>query len=180
MLVIYTADVKRGTTNPVMDVGSNKFEITEAFLSELDHDKIWTKISDKVKSGNSLDACEMMESIIYPLTYSEMDKKQVAIKDVIELVSMIQNINCKRFILKCLLVFTEKVIREEDVRRIKEVLMLTRVEKMIYDEAEENVSIRIAKNFLASGSDVEYVAENTGLTKEVVMKLYHDITGEKE
>jgi hypothetical protein len=33
---------------------------------------------------------------------------------------------------------------------------------------------------MASGSDVEYVAENTGLTKEVVMKLYHDITGEKE
>ena len=36
MLVIYTADVERGTTNPYVKAGCFGFKVTEAFLSDLD------------------------------------------------------------------------------------------------------------------------------------------------
>lgn len=180
MLVIYTADVKRGSTNPVMDVGSNRLEITEAFLSEMDHDEIWQRILKKVDKSGVIDSEEIMELIVYPLTFEKVEDKRIAIGRVIDLVGKIQEDNCKRFILKCLLVFTEKVILDEDVKRIKEVLMLTRVEKLIYDEARDDTQKRIAENFLRSGSDVDYVAENTGLDKDIVISIYNGITSEKK
>ena len=74
----------------------------------------------------------------------------------------------------------EEVILDEDVKRIKEVLMLTRVEKLIYDEALDDAQKMIAENFLRSGSDVDYVAENTGLNKDIVISIYNSITSEKK
>ena len=176
MLVIYTADVKRGSTNPVMDIGSNKFEITEAFLSELDHDEIWSRVTRKVYENKDFTSQEMMELIVYPLSFEKREDKEKAIKDVIDLVSSLHDNETKRFILKCILVFTEKVISDEEVNRIKEVLMLTRVEKLIYDEA----AIKIAKNLLKSGYEIDSIAENTGLSKDKVIELYNSIVNEKE
>ena len=176
MLVIYTADVKRGSTNPVMDIGSNKFEITEAFLSELDHDEIWSRVTRKVYENKDFTSQEMMELIVYPLSFEKREDKEKAIKDVIDFVSSLHDNETKRFILKCILVFTEKVISDEEVNRIKEVLMLTRVEKLIYDEA----AIKIAKNLLKSGYEIDSIAENTGLSKDKVIELYNSIVNEKE
>ena len=78
------------------------------------------------------------------------------------------------------MVFSDKVIREDDARHIKEVLMMTKVEKLIYDEALDDAQKMIAENFLRSGSDVDYVAENTGLNKDIVISIYNSITSEKK
>ncbi len=167
MLVIYTADVKRGSTNPMLDVGCNKFEITEAFLSEISSSEVWNTISGHMASGAGIDSKEAMELIIYPLTFSEMEDKQRAVGDVISLIDKLQNEELKRFVLKYLLVFTDKIIKDEDANRIKEELMLTKVEKLIYQEERE----RIAKNLLKDGYDLEMVIKNTGLSADAVSKL---------
>lgn len=39
MIVIYTADIVPGQTNPSMDVGCLQFSLEEAFLSKLDYKK---------------------------------------------------------------------------------------------------------------------------------------------
>ena len=167
MLVIYTADVKRGSTNPMLDVGCNKFEITEAFLSEISSSEVWNTISRHMASGAGIDSKEAMELIIYPLTFSDMEDKQRAVGDVISLIDKLQNEELKRFVLKYLLVFTDKIIKDEDANRIKEELMLTKVEKLIYQEERE----RIAKNLLKDGYDLEMVIKNTGLSADAVSKL---------
>jgi hypothetical protein len=102
MLVIYTADVKRGSTNPILDVGCNKFEITEAFLSEIDSETVWQRVSGTISSGKLLDSTEVMELIIYPLSFPRMEDKQQAVGDVISLVSKLEDERTKRFVLKCL------------------------------------------------------------------------------
>ena len=167
MLVIYTADVKRGSTNPMLDVGCNKFEITEAFLSEISSSEVWNTISRHMASGAGIDSKEAMELIIYPLTFSAMEDKQRVVGDVISLIDKLQNEELKRFVLKYLLVFTDKIIKDEDANRIKEELMLTKVEKLIYQEERE----RIAKNLLKDGYDLEMVIKNTGLSADAVSKL---------
>ena len=100
--------------------------------------------------------------------------------DVITLTKQIAESNRKSFIFKCLLTFTDKVIRDEDAEAIKEALMMTKVEKLIYQDAEADVTKRIAKNLLGSGSNIDYVVENTGLKKETVVELYNSIMAEKQ
>ncbi len=180
MIVIYTADVERGTTNPELDMDSVKFKVTEAFLSEFDNEEAWKNISSKISVGEDISAEETMQLIIYPLAFKERKSKQNAIRQVIELAKGIKDDKKMIFVLKCLMVFSDKVIREDDARHIKEVLMMTKVEKLIYDEAEENVATRIAKNLLKTGSEVDYVSENTGLSKDIVIQLVADIAKEKE
>ena len=180
MIVIYTADVERGTTNPELDMGSLKFKVTEAFLSEFNHEKVWRNISNKIVTGEDIDSEEIMGLIIYPLAFKEREEKQVAIRQVIELAKGLKDDKIKIFILKCLMVFSDKVIREEDARHIKEVIMMTKVERLIYEDAENDVATRIAKNLLKTGSEVDYVSENTGLSKDIVIQLVADIAKEKE
>ena len=180
MLVIYTADVKKGSTDPAMNLGSIRLVITEAFLSELDHEEIWDRISSKVFNKKELASEEVMELIVYPLTFLSKKDKQDAIADVITLTKQIAESNRKSFIFKCLLTFTDKVIRDEDAEAIKEALMMTKVEKLIYQDAEADVTKRIAKNLLGSGSNIDYVVENTGLKKETVVELYNSIMAEKQ
>ncbi len=180
MLVIYTADVKKGSTDPAMNLGSVRLVITEAFLSELDNEEIWDRISSKVFNKQELASEEVMELIVYPLTFQSKKDKQDAIADVITLTKQIAESNRKSFIFKCLLTFTDKVIRDEDAEAIKEALMMTKVEKLIYQDAEADVTKRIAKNLLGSGSNIDYVVENTGLKKETVVELYNNIMAEKQ
>ena len=95
---------------------------------------------------------------------------------MIGLVGMIKEDDVKRFVLKCLLVFADKIILDEDVKRIEEALMVTKVEKLMY----EKEVVRIAKNLLEDGFDVERVVKNTGLPKETITELYKNIAKEKQ
>ncbi len=72
--------------------------------------------------------------------------------------------------------FTDKIIRYEDAERIKEALMMTKVEQLFYEEA----AIKIAKNLLRSGIDVNVIAHDTNLPLDKVLELRDDITTEKE
>ena len=179
MIVIYTADVERGSTSAKVNTGSLTFTLTEAFLSELDKDSVWKNVSDKANSNIDISSEEMMQLIIYPLAFKSRDDKQDAIRRVIELVKQLQDERKKIFILKCLMVFSDKIIREEDARQIKEVLMMTKVERLIYEDAEAEVSNRIARNLVRDGNSVESVAKNTGLSKEIVIRLAEEIAKEK-
>jgi hypothetical protein len=176
MIVIYTADVERGSTSARVDTESLTFTLTEAFLSELDKDLIWKNASDKANSNMDISSEEMMQLIIYPLAFKSREDKQDAIKKVIELVKELQDERKKIFILKCLMVFSDKIIREEDARQIKEVLMMTKVERLIYEDAAKD----IARNLVKDGNSVESVAKNTGLSKEIVIQLAEEIAKEKE
>ena len=117
-----------------------------------------------------------MELIIYPLAFETREDKQRAIGNVIGLVAMIREDDIKRFVLKCLLVFTDKIILDEDAKRIEEVLMVTKVEKIMY----EKEAVRIAKNLLEDGDAVERVVKNTGLPIETITELYNNIVKEKQ
>ncbi len=78
--------------------------------------------------------------------------------------------------MKCLLIFTDKIILDEDARRIEGALMVTKVEKIMY----EKEAIRIAKNCLEDGDAVEKVAKNTGLPIETITELFKSIEKEKQ
>lgn len=74
MIVIYTADVERGSTSTRVDIESLTFTLTEAFLSELDKDLVWKNVSYKTNSNIDISSEEMMQLIIYPLAFKSREE----------------------------------------------------------------------------------------------------------
>ncbi|MBO5597854.1 MAG: hypothetical protein J5943_04560 [Oribacterium sp.] len=186
LVIIYTADVKRGTTDPVLDTGGVRMEIEEAFLTELDAGDIWKGLKRKIESGESLSDEDMMRMIIYPLTFRGRRAKQEAVARAIGLAKKIENENRMYFVLKMMLVFSDKFITNEDTEKIKEVLTMTKLDRLYAEEKRqavdtavskavadttESITTRIAKNFLKSGDSVEKVSANTGLPISQVLQL---------
>jgi predicted transposase YdaD len=114
-----------------------------------------------------------MELIIYPLSFAKMEDKQQAVGEVISLVSKLEDEKTKRFILKFLLVFADKIIKDEDSKRIKEVFMIrySEIETKIIQGAKIDGAKEIAKNMLEDGDSIEKVARITGLSKETVTEI---------
>ena len=186
LIIIYTADVRAGETNPTLDIGSVKLSVQEAFLTEIDTESLWSEVSEKIKGGVRLTDADMMKLIIYPLTVRGKEGKQSATGRAIDLARDISDRAQMVFVLKMLLAFTDKFISEKDANRIKEELTMTKVERLYAEEKEaavraavdrntaevtDTVSKRIAINFLMSGESVENVSKCTDLATDVVENL---------
>ena len=100
----------------------------------------------------------------------------------IGLVKKIADENRMYFVLKMILVFSDKFITNEDTKKIKEVLTMTKLDRLYAEEKRqaidkavadttESITTRIAKNFLKSGDSVEKVSANTGLPISQVLQL---------
>ena len=182
LVIIYTADVKRGTTDPVLDTGGVRMEIEEAFLTELDAGDIWKGLKGKIESGEELSDEDMMRMIIYPLTFRGRRAKQEAVARAIGIAKKIENENRMYFVLKMIWVFADKYITEGDSNRIREVLTMTKVDRILEEEKRqaidkavadntESITTQIARKLLKKGNSVEDVADTTELPVSQVLQL---------
>ena len=178
LIIIYTADVKPGTTDPYLDMDSVKLELTEAFLSGLDSKEIYENIKSKLDIGIPLSDEDLMRLIIYPLTFEGVDEKRNAINVAIELTKRINYEKVAVFVYKCLLAFTDKVIDKETAQRIRREIGMTKVEQIIeqekIDAVNEAVKIeraradhaaeQIAINLYKAGDSIEKISECVGIS----------------
>ena len=192
VIIIYTADVERRQTKPVLDIGGMRMNLTEAFLIDLDSAKIYEDIQEKLDLRGVLSDEELMQLIIYPLTFKGAQAKQDAIEQVVEMLDRIEDDDTRRFVAKYLLTFTDKVINRENADKLRRILMLTKVEQIIENEKIEAVNRavdntrkearkemeRVVEKFLRKGSDVSMVSECTGFSIEDVQKIQESILQE--
>ena len=186
LIIIYTADVEKGKTKPLLDLDGVKLTITEAFLSEFDSDKIWNDINEKIIKRISLSDEDLMHMIIYPLTFRGKKAKQDAVGKVIDLAKNIPDREKMVFALKMVWTFSDKFISDEDAARLKEELNMTKVDRLYAEEKRKAVekavnetrketadetSKKIAQNMLKDGDSVKKVSKNTGLSMSIVKKL---------
>ena len=137
MIVIYTGDIKKGTTNPSLDAGCLQFTVEEVFLSELDADSIEENISRRIQAGEPLSEEEQMQFVILPLVHAGKAVKQQCIRRCFELAKRIESSHMQIFLLSGLLVFTDKVIAKEDSERIKRWINMTQVGRLYEEEKQE-------------------------------------------
>ena len=107
MIIIYTADVKRGQTDPILDMGGVRLELTEAFLVETDSGRIYSDIKDKLDKKMPLADEDLMRAVIYPLTFEGKEAKRKAISKLIELLGCFEDEGQRRFVAKYVLTFTD-------------------------------------------------------------------------
>ena len=172
LIIIYTADVERGTTISKVDMGCTGLELTEAFLSDIDSEEVRNRLSCKLENGISLDDEDLMKLVIYPLTFKGKRAKQKAISDAIDMAEMIQERDVERFVLSIMLTFADKVISRKDsdriVRRIK---MRSKVLQYFEDEKNEAVESaveKMAEGLLREEIPIDKIIRVTGLTKKQI------------
>ena len=189
IIVIYTADVERGKTNPVLDLGDVKVRITEAFLSDFDPQKLEKEISSEISTGNVISDEIIMKLIIYPLTYKDNKDKKKAVSRAIDMAEMITDTSKQVFALTGIYTFTDKIIRDEDAARIRRKIKMTKVEQIYTNEriaavkeAEKRTEKKVKEEarkdkeesaiaFLKEGNSVETVAKCLKLPKKRVEAL---------
>ncbi|MCB7304414.1 hypothetical protein NE683_11305 [Bariatricus massiliensis] len=145
MIVIYTADIEPARTRPFMDVGCLKFQLQEAFLTELDSEGIRDRLWERVKHREKLTEEEQMQFIILPLTYKGQEKKQACIRECFEMAKEVQDIPVQTFMLSGMLVFADKVIADRDSKEIRRWLEMTKVGRLIEEEKLEYAREQVEK-----------------------------------
>lgn len=134
IIIIYTADVKRGKTEPVFQAGAIQLITEEAFLIEIDGEKEYQRLLKKVENGQILDEEDMMKIIILPLAFQGIEKQREIAKKVVDLIKQIKEMQMQRFLFAGVLSFTDKVIDEEVAQEIRRRLDMTKVGRIIYEE----------------------------------------------
>lgn len=184
MIVIYTADIKPGRTNPGLDIGCLQFCMEEAFLCGLDSEEMEGRIREKLDCGKPLTAEEQMQFIILPLTWEGKEQKQACIRRCFEMTKKVSDERVQLFLLSGLLVFADKVIDQDDSRRMKEWIKMTKVAKLFEEEkiaygeqlAKEKEQ-EMAEKMLQNGIPADIVLRIvTVLTKEEVARLQKNRT----
>ena len=194
VIVIYTADVKRGTTDPVMNMGALNLRIDEAFLSDLDSAEIRDRVTAKLDRGEALNDMDLMQLIIYPLTYDGKEAKQKAVGEAIDLAERIKDESKSRFMLAAINVFADKVITKDDRGRIRRLIEMTKLGREYWEDAfnsgkgegreegreEERIQNQqklksIIRNLLMIDVSPEKVSECTGVPIEEVREIAEDL-----
>lgn len=190
MIVIYTADIEPGQTRPRLDIGCLQFQLEEAFLMNLNSEEIEEGIRKKLENRQLLTPEDQMKFIILPLTHKGKEKKQKCIKRCFELAKKIENEQEQIFMLSGMLVFADKVIDEEDSKKIREWIMMTKVAQLFENEKIEygkkvarvaakeakNMEIKYVKKLLICGESIDDIAAiTTILTKKEIIALEKEV-----
>lgn len=155
MIVIYTADVE--ATQEIYDLGGIMLKIEAAYLVNMNSNHIYQKLRFKIENREPLSEEELMELMILPLTAKGVEAKQEYLRKAAELARKLPNQNDVHTVIAGLLTFTDKFIEPiyaEKLRR--ELTMLTKVEKIIFDEAYEWLKKEFKKNPTVQDPDKLY------------------------
>ncbi len=198
VVIIYTADVVKGSTNSTLDMGDEQLILTEAFLSEMDAAKIIKHTEEKLSSGIGFTDEEKLQLMLCPLSIKGKLGKMDAVRKAIELAKQIQDASVQTQVLSGLVAFCDKVLSQEDVEEIREIIKMTKFDRLIYEEKMEAVNAKakevteevtekvteevtekvskevaetIAANLLTNGLSVDFVSKNTKLDITVVEKI---------
>ena len=171
-LMVYTADIENTRTE--VHTGGLDVKVEAAYLVGVDSAE-WMEEVETSMAGNVITDEVLMHLVLLPLTYKGDEDKQIAIRRCVNLAKEIQDEEKKNFAVAGLLAFTDKVISEETRSEIMEVLMMTQVGKMIFDEGvEKGIEkgiVTTARNMLKAGEAREKIRAYTGLSDEAIDAL---------
>ena len=174
MIVIYTADVARGTTKDQLEAGAIRIKLDTAFLSDLSGDEIFRRLSRKLQQGQSWDDTDCMQFMIVPLTYREKSAKQEAVRRAYELSNQIVDEETLDLVLPGLTVFCEKIIDEQTYEKIKERIRMTRMGREFEEEKREAVETEQGKTIIRlqkAGEKLSTMAIATGWKLEKIKRF---------
>ena len=132
VLVIYTADVE--WAQEVYDLGSLILQVEASYLVHQDSDRIYEDLNQKIHAGENLTEEELAQLMILPLTVKGKKEKQRYIEQAVNLAKQIPDHDQVIRVVSGILTFTDKVIDEKYAQKVREELMMTKVERLIFND----------------------------------------------
>lgn len=175
MIVIYTGNIKRDSTQPQLDVGCLQFTVEEIFLSELNAPEIEYNLKEKLNQGYSLEEEEEMQMILLPLIYDNIKEQKKCIRRCIELIKTIKDEKKQIFLLCGLMVFTDKIIEEKDSKEIKRRINMTKVGRLIQEEIDQAEETGRRE----CGREIAERMKEQGISINQILKCIQGITREE-
>ncbi len=125
-----------------------------------------------------------LQFIILPLAQVGVEEKQNCIQRCFEMVKTIEDEQEQVFLLSGMLVFSDKVIRSEDFKKMRNWIMMTKIGKMFEEEkleyAKEQVK-EIARKLFEKGNTLEEVSDiASSLTLDELFELSEEVKKEKK
>ena len=173
MAIVYNQDVKEARNT--LSFGDILICSESIFMSELNVNKALSELKVKVLEDN-LTQADKMKFIMLPLMKNE-DEHLNIIRESIQLAKSIKTERDEAIILNGLIESSDKFIDEKQAKEFKELLELTKVDRLYNEEkdlavkhAKKEEQLRIAKNLIGILS-VELIAEKTGVTIEEIYEI---------
>jgi hypothetical protein len=173
-VVVYSGGIENAKTS--LDCGSIKYEVDAFYLAGLDGDAKYEELCKKIAAGEKLAKQDLMSIVFLPLMKNSVDM-ETRIEQSVNLSKEIKDTSKQIKIQAIIDLLAEKFIADkEKLRKFREVLNMTAVMQMIWDEAVQDNKIEIAKNALGEGLSVDIIKKITGLTAKELQELQ---TGQK-
>ena len=171
IIVIYTCDVE--SASDVLDAGAVKLTIEQAFLTHIDGEVEYQKISAKVKAHDELDDEDLMRLIILPLTVKGNEGKQKMIDKVIETGELLRDYDKKdsAFVLSAMAIAAGNFLTQEQKNRLVEVMRMTEIGQMFIDRVEKEKDEKTARRMIRAGLPNEMIVDCTDLSRDDVERL---------
>lgn len=171
--IIYNSTVKEARTT--LSFGDLLIHSKNIFMNNLSAEKVLKELKTRVLDGD-LNQEDKIKFIMLPLMKSEYDDSNI-LRDCVQLAKSIKSERDEAIILNGIIESTDKFISEEQSRELKELLAMTKIERLYNEErdlavknARKEEQLRIAKSLVDILSP-ELISEKLGLTLEEVYDL---------
>ncbi len=134
-LVVYSSDIKEAPT--YLDCGSIKYNVEAFYMKNLDGDSKLNNIKYKVDNNIELTEQDIITLSFIPLMSSIKSKSEITLESI-EIANEIKSNTDKNKCLTLLYALFDKFGDELSKKRFKEVVGMTEVGKMIYNEGKED------------------------------------------
>ena len=173
MAIIYNSSVKEARNT--LSFGDILICSESIFMNKLTAEKVLKELKEKVLEDN-LTQADKIKFIMLPLMKSEHDDSNI-LRDCVQLAKSIKSERDEAIILNGIIESTDKFISEEEARELKELLEMTKIERLYNEErdlavknARKEEQLRIAKS-LAGILSPELISEKLGITIEEIYEL---------
>lgn len=173
LIIIYTGDIEKADSEFKLECMTLKME--QVFLSRLDGDGIFSHIKHKLMNGSPLTDEEIMQLIILPLTKKGREEKHIMLEQVIQLTQTMTEEEQQAFIIAGILVASDKFINANYSWKIRRWLGMTKIGRLIADEARLEEKKEAAEKMLADGLSIVQIMKYTGLSKEQIGTIEDEI-----
>lgn len=174
--VIYSGGIEHAVTE--MECGINVYRVIPIFLTEKDADRILKRLEEKKKKGEIFTEEDFAELAITPLMSSEKKRKDVILESI-KLSNIERSISAKKT-MAMLYTLADKFLTGNDLKEVKEAVVVTRIGQMIFDEAfdrgiekgTESMSVLVSKLLQEKRlDDIQRVTEDEEYRKHLMKEF---------
>ena len=128
--VIYSGGIEKVRTE--LECGIHTYRVNPIYLTGHDADEIFQSVKAKIEAGEPLSEDDFANLTLTPLMTSKMCRKDV-IKEAIQIVKQEKQLTAEKS-MAMLYTLADKFLSAGELNEIKEVLAMTRLGQMLYDD----------------------------------------------